>query len=273
MQKEQTIVIAPDLQVPLHARKHVDNFIDFLNDYQPSMLVNVGDDADFTEVGQWVRGLAREYAPTLQRNVDATRDIHTRMREAIGDVPYHVSRSNHGDRMRRYIAAHAPALSTLRSLDLNVLLGYTDLGIEYHKQPFDIAPGWLCAHGDEGTMSRIPGKTALGLAEKFGKSVVCGHTHKAAIVPSTRGFNGTTVNTFGLEVGHMMDVKKATYMKAGHANWQTAFGILRVRGSRVYPQLVFIESDGSFYVDGNCYPSFVKELRLIHELINAKDEA
>lgn len=273
MLKEETIVVVPDLQVPDHNKRLVDNFIDFLDDYQPSKLINVGDDVDFFEVSRWARGSAGEYAPTLQKNLDAAYSIHERMREAIGDVPYHVSRSNHGDRMRKYLAAHAPALSSLRSLDLNDLIGYRELGIVYHKKPFDIAPGWMCAHGDEGSLSRIPGKTALGLAEKFGKSVVCGHTHKAAIVPSTKGVNGSTVTTYGLEVGHMMDVKKASYLRGGHANWQTAFGILRVRGTRVYPQLVFIENDGSFIVDGACYPAFIKELQLMHDLINRKDEA
>jgi hypothetical protein len=41
-----------------------------------------------------------------------------------------------------------------------------------------------------------------------------------------------------MEVGHMMDMKKAGYLRAGSANWQQAFGVIEVDGRNVRPSLV-----------------------------------
>lgn len=252
---ETTILIVSDLQVPFHNRAALENLITFVKDFKPDVLVNVGDDLDAPEVGQWHKGAAGEYAGTLQASLDEVASIHTRFREAIGDRPYHLSRSNHGDRLRKYIGKYAPALSGLRSLDLAELAGYTSAGIEYHGQPWTIAPGWVCAHGDEGSTSGIAGRTASVLSAKWGASVVCGHTHRAGLIPSSTGFGGSVHNTlWGFEVGHLMDVSSASYLKGGHANWQQAFGILRVNGDRVHPELVPVQQDGSFCVDGAWYP-------------------
>jgi hypothetical protein len=63
----------------------------------------------------------------------------------------------------------------LRALTVESLLEFEQLGITYHRRPYELAPEWLLVHGDEGGMSQEPGRTALRLANKFGKSVVCGH--------------------------------------------------------------------------------------------------
>lgn len=250
---EKTIVVVPDLQAPYHHKRVVDTFIEFIRDYRPDELVNVGDDTDSPEVSRWNKGQAMEYAGTLAKGLDATLKLHGRFRVAIGDKPYHVSRSNHGDRLATYIRRYAPALSCLPSLDIKYLLGYETWGITYHEKPFTIAPGWLCAHGDEGHLSKYAGGTASSLSTRWGPSVACGHTHRAGIVPTTKGVCGSLSTRWGMEVGHMMDVRKAHYLKGGHANWQEAFGILRVRGTRVQPELIYIQSDGSFRVDGQWY--------------------
>jgi hypothetical protein len=40
---------------------------------------------------------------------------------------------------------------------------------------------------------------------------------------------------YGLEVGHMMDIKQASYLTSGSANWQTGIGILVQSGTTVTP--------------------------------------
>lgn len=250
---DKTIVVVSDMQVPLQDVKAVGSVIRFVHDFQPDMLVNVGDDADCTEVGSWKRGLATEYAGTFQAGLDETAAIHEQFREALGDKPYHVSRSNHTDRLERYIAKHAPALSSIWSLDLEELLGYDELGIKFHREPFQIAPGWVCAHGDEGSLSRISGRTAGLLAEKWGVSVACGHCHRAGISHKSYGYAGKVTKTVtGMEVGHLMDLKKAAYLSGGSADWQQAFGILYVRSGRVTPVLVPVQG-GRFTVEGKVY--------------------
>jgi hypothetical protein len=250
---DKTIVVVSDMQVPLHDAKAVDAVVRFVSDFQPDELVNVGDDADCPEVGTWKRGLADEYGGTFQDGLDETREVHRQFRLSLGDKPYHVSRSNHTDRLQSYINRNAPALSPVRGLRLETLLGYDELGIKFHRQPFQIAPGWVCAHGDEGSLSRISGRTAGLLAEKWGVSVVCGHSHRAGMSLKSYGYAGKVTKTVtGLEVGHLMDLKKATYLAGGSGDWQQAFAILYVRSGRVTPVLVPIQG-GKFTVEGKVY--------------------
>lgn len=251
---EKTVLIVSDLQVPFHDERALENLLSFTGDFKPDVLVNVGDDLDAPEVSYWHKAGAGEYAGTLQASLDEVAKIHLRFRDAIGDRPYHLSRSNHGDRIRKYVAQYAPALSGLRSLDLEELAGYKAAGIVYHKSPFTIAPSWVCAHGDEGSLSGIAGRTASLLSSKWGTSVVCGHTHRAGLVPTSTGYAGSVDRTlWGFEVGHLMDLTQAPWLKGGHANWQSAFGILHVRGDMVSPELVPVQPDGSFCVDGKWY--------------------
>lgn len=252
--RDKTVVIVSDMQVPLHDAKAVNSLIGFVREFKPDMLVNVGDDADFTEVGSWKRGLATEYAGTFQDGLDRTKAVHSLFREALGDKPYHVSRSNHTDRLESYIGRHAPALSPLRGLELEGLLGYRELGIRFHREPFPIAPGWVCAHGDEGSLSRISGRTAGLLAEKWGVSVVCGHSHRAGLSQKSYGYAGKVTKTVtGLETGHLMDLRRAAYLSGGHADWQQAFSILYVHSGMVTPVLVPVHPGGKFSVEGESY--------------------
>lgn len=252
---DKTVLIVSDLQAPFHNKTALENLLAFTKDFKPDVLVNVGDDLDAPEISQWHKGAAGEYAGTLQLSLDLVATVHKRFREAIGDHPYHLSRSNHGDRLRKYIGQYAPALSGLRSLDLAELAGYKSAGIEYHKSPFEIAPGWVACHGDEGSLSKIAGRTAGLLAETWQTSVVCGHTHRAGLSPTSHGYGGAVHSTvWGMEVGHLMDVSQAGYLKGGSCNWQSAFGILHVSGDRVHPELIPIQPDGSFCYAGLWYP-------------------
>lgn len=250
------IVVVSDMQIPFHDQAAVANLITFVRDFEPDALVNVGDDIDALETAAWSRGTAAEYGGNLQDGFDAAKMVHAAFRDALGPNPYHVSRSNHGDRTRRYIAKYGPALSSLRCLDLGELLGYAENGITYHDRPWEIAPGWVCAHGDEGSLSPIAGRTAGLLAEKWGVSVVCGHSHRAGIQPVSRGYGGVVTNThYGVECGHLMNMAKASYLQGGHGNWQQAFAILYCTPRHVTPVLVPVFYGGQFVVEGVQYGS------------------
>ena len=245
------IVVVSDLQAPYHSQRAVDALCRFINNSNPDEIVNVGDDTDSPEPSRWNKGLAGEYEGTLQKGLDKTRAIHAQFRAALGPgKPYHVMRSNHGDRVETYVRKYAPALSSLRSLDIAELLGYAENGITYHRKPYSFAPGWLVLHGDEGGLSPSPGGTAMSLARSTGMSVVCGHTHKMGSQHANRGFNGRITALHGVECGHLMSVGKAQYLKTGGANWQSGFGIFYVDGQDVSFQLVPVKQDGSFIVDG-----------------------
>jgi hypothetical protein len=247
------IVIMPDVQAPLHDVALVEKFIQFTKDFQPTELAQVGDFTDSTEISRWVRGKKGEFAGDLQAGLDSAQRILHDIREVF-DGRFRIVRSNHDDRLESYIDACAPGLSGLRALTLENLAGFNEYGVEFIRdEVVELANGWVMAHGDEGSLSPVAGKTAFGLAKnKFGVSTVCGHTHRAGMTSESTGYNGAIRNTLtGLEVGHFMDLTKADYLKKKGvaANWQQAFGILEVHGDRVYPRLITVQ-DGRFSVDG-----------------------
>lgn len=251
----KTIVIMPDVQAPLHDVQLVEKFTRFVKDYQPTELAQVGDFTDSTEISRWVRGKKGEYAGDLRAGFQTSKRILHELREVF-DGRFRIVRSNHDDRLEAYIDTCAPGLATFSDFELSIehLAGFNEYGVEFVRdEVVELAPGWVMAHGDEGSLSPVAGKTAFGLAKnKFGVSTVCGHTHRAGMTSESTGYNGKIRSVLtGLEVGHFMDLTKADYLKKKGvaANWQQAFGILEVYGDRVYPRLITVQG-GKFSVDG-----------------------
>ena len=233
--KQKRVVVLSDLQIPYQNNSVVQTTLDFIQDYKPDELWCVGDELDAPEPSRWNKGMAGEYAETLQESIDLTHQIMRNYRAALGKKPFYIQRSNHTDRIDTYMRKYAPAFMSLKSLEIEQLLGYDKLGVTYLHKMHELMPGWVMAHGDEGALNRAPGATALNLAKRLGKSVVCGHTHRVGLQHETTGFYGKTHTLYGLEVGHMMDIKQASYLTSGSANWQTGFGILVQSGTKVTP--------------------------------------
>jgi predicted phosphodiesterase len=249
----QRVIVLPDMQIPYQDKKAVRAMQQFVAEYEPDKLFCVGDEADSPEPSRWNKGSAGEFAGTLQKGLDETAAIMKGFKEAIGDKEFHVMRSNHGDRIENYVNRYAPALASLRDLDYSKLLGYRENNITYHDKIWSFAPGWVMAHGDEGNLIKTAGGTALSLARKTGSSVVCGHTHRLGIQHEHSGFNGKIQNRlFGVEVGHFMDLSKASYLNTGSANWQQGFSILYIDKGKVTPTVVPVVGR-SFIVEGQKY--------------------
>jgi hypothetical protein len=244
-------VVVPDLQVPFEHQKGVRSLARFIRDWEPDEVLCVGDLCDFPSLSRWHRGLRGEYDVTLSKQ----RDRAVKLLEMLNIK--HLSRSNHDDRLELYLAQKAPALEGLNELRLEKFLRLDDLGIQFHRKPYEFSPNWWLLHGDEAGCSQVPGMTALGLAKKVGGSVVCGHTHRAGLVPNTESVGGIMGRTtYGFEVGCLMDLDKAAYLqpKAGSANWQLAFGVLYVDSKgRCQPIPVYMDEAGSFVFEGRTW--------------------
>lgn len=258
-------VVVPDLQCPYHDRRTVSAFTKFLWDYDHDGLLIVGDEADSPEPARWNKGMAMEFAGTLEAGLQTTYDVLRDLCHATGlGKPIILSRSNHGDRIQKYLAKYGPALAKASWNQYDRIMGYNGhtplleerdepLPIQYETRPVAFAKGWLMLHGDEAGTNQTAGGTALGLAKKVGASVVCGHTHRAGVQHHNLSHSGrVTQSLVGFEVGHMMDMRQAGYLGFGGANWQQAFGILRIRKGVVYPELVLV-NNRKFTVEGAHY--------------------
>jgi predicted phosphodiesterase len=240
------IVVVSDIQSPYHSEGAVNALARFIKAYKPDNVVSVGDEIDLPQISRWEEGKEGEWQKDLGRH----RDITVKVLEKLQIK--HISRSNHSDRLYNKIITKAPGFLGLPELKIEKFLKLDELGIKYHYEPYELAPNWILVHGDEGNVQPTAGATALGLAKRSGVSVVCGHTHRMGLTHFTQSWAGRSKTVWGMEVGHLMDVKHARYIKAGLFTWNQGFGILRVDGQNVYPQLVPIVNN-SFVVDNKVW--------------------
>ncbi len=238
-------VLISDLQIPYNDKRATKNIINFIKDFKPTEVATVGDEMDMQTISKWSRGTILEYEGSIQRDRDET----CRVLEAMNVS--HMARSNHTDRLFNYVSLKAPGLLGFEALNVENFFRMKELGINYHEDPYEIAPGWLLMHGDEGTQSATGGMTALALAKRTNMSVVCGHTHRQGLVPFSQSYGaGTTETIYGFETGNLMNYSKAKYIKGGLFNWQQGFGVLYTDGQTVTPVMVPINKDGSFIFAG-----------------------
>lgn len=245
------IIVLADLQVPYHDPKYIRVMHRFVTGMRASRAFDqvevgqIGDLMDQPEVGRWNKGAAGEYAGSFWKGVRTTREII----ELFGFDWIKVG--NHDRRIEDYIEKYAPALGGDDSeFTLDSILRFEG---RLERKPFKMAPGWIAAHGDEGGMNQVSGRTAFGLANRWGESVVCGHTHRAGSVSTTIGMQGSRRRLTGMEVGNGMLESAATYIKSAAPNWQKGFGLFVVEGRRTYDQLVMMTPGCQFSYDGKVW--------------------
>jgi len=240
--KAHKIVVGLETQVPYHNKKIFDAFRSFIFDWDADEVIGIGDHLDCPSPSRWNRGTAAEYAGTLQKEIDTMKGMLRSIREVF-DGPFSIHEGNHEARINTYARTKAPAFADLDCLEVPSLLDYVGLGIT-QREPFqDLSPGtgWITTHGDLGGSSIYSGGTALGLAKRLNRSVICGHTHKLGILHHSHGLAGQYTLT-GVETGHMMDVRQAEYVTA--PNWQSGWVALEVRERRVHASVVYVDRQG-----------------------------
>ena len=235
------------MQVPYHDERAVRNVASFIRRFKPDQVITIGDEIDLPQISRWTEGTPGWFEQSLGSDRDATVEILWDLQ--VTDM----IRSNHTDRLYNVIMKKIPAFLALPELKFEKFMKLDELGIKFHRKPLEFAPHWIAIHGDEGSVKPTPGLTALDAARKHGKSVVCGHTHRAGQSAFTEASGGVLGRILrGVEVGNLMDFKKAGYMK-GTGNWQQAFAVFYVDKKTVTNTIVHIEKDGSFVFEGKRY--------------------
>lgn len=235
------IVIISDTQIPYHDQRAVNAVINFIKVTKPDEVVHIGDLMDYPQPSRWSKGTRGEFETSIFKHSElAKKKFLQPLRESFGG-PIGVIEGNHDERPRVYLEKYAPALSGMGEFSFDSLLDFRGFEIDVLPEAYEFAPGWVMVHGHKHgiRLSNIAGNTALNASKKFGKSVIMGHTHRMGIGSQTTGYNGKVVKKLtGVEVGHLMDMKKAGYLRGGTANWQRGFGVVDVDGEYVFPQVV-----------------------------------
>lgn len=250
----ETVVVIPDTHFPTHDPKLLKSIIRFIGEIQPDQVVHIGDLMDFPQPSRWTKDTRAEFEGSVYGDVETCkRELLGPLRE-VYEGPIGIHEGNHDERTHVYMEKYAPALARTDMFDFDKLLDFASFGIDRLPEFYDIAPGWATTHGHRGgiRLNQNAGMTALNGGKRIGKSIVMGHTHRQGITSHTTGLGGKTDTLTGVEVGHIMDPRKVTYLKGGTGNWQQGFCVLSIDGKHVNPQLIPI-TQGRFNFHGEAY--------------------
>jgi hypothetical protein len=137
---------------------------------------------------------------------------------------------NHDLRLRVYFTRYCPALDDYHPFDLDVLLDFGGHGVTLLPDFYPFTPGWIATHGHLGFSLSHRRDDRAECGQEIGKNLVCGHAHRQGVVSESTGYDGRLTSVTGVEAGHLMDVRKADYLKAGWANWAAGFAVLELSG-------------------------------------------
>jgi len=239
------VVIGGECQIPFHSKPMWRSFLDFIKSFKPEQVILIGDFLDCPAPARWNRGTAAEYAGKLQAGLDAAKRMLGELRDVHdGYLGFHIG--NHEARINTYARTKAPALADLECLEVSSLLDFEGFDIEQRKSIHNLggAPGWTTTHGDLGSLSKYAGGTALAFGRRIGRSVFCGHTHRLGILNESYGM-GASTTVCGVESGHMMDVRKADYIKHQSPNWQGGWAVAEIQPTgKVWPGIVYCSQTG-----------------------------
>jgi len=232
---EKAIVIN-DLHIPFQDKKVLSLVEDCIEDFKPKHLFLNGDIADFWEISKFSKD-PRE-GSTFREELRLVESELSILRDLAKEVTY--VEGNHELRLRNYLERNAKELIGLKGLTIEEQLDLSGLKINYirtkGKEAFVRYGDFLIGHFNQ--VNKFAGYTAKNLIEKWGMSLIQGHTHRVGMSVKTQT-NGMLI---GIENGCLCSLDPSY---TNSPNWQHAFTILWKKGEKVYPEVVIIR-DGKF---------------------------
>jgi predicted MPP superfamily phosphohydrolase len=214
----EMVVCFSDVHIPNHDPKALNVVMEFIADQQPDRIVLNGDLADMESAS------LHEGDPSdrkVREEIDEVNLFLDELQRIAPNATIHYNTGNHETRYERYVAARAPHLRGLTSLEEQLHLDergitYLNYGDVYFVGKLGFTHGVY--HNDFFTKNHLV---------KYGTSLVLGHTHRAQLY--TMGFvnhEGPQVRgAFGLPC--LSPVNDIPYIK-GPTGWSQGFGVFMV---------------------------------------------
>lgn len=196
-------MIGPDMQigyyrgpnglVPIHDEKAIAIFVEACRRTQPDVIVLVGDNADFCELGTYM--VTKAWHDTTQATICRCGQLAKDLREACPATRIIWIAGNHEERLPKYIVKNAAAAYGLRRafepegwpvLTMPNLCHFDELDIEwlpgYPASDFWINDNLRVIHGNRARS----GVTATSYLDDGRVSTISGHIHRHEHVERTR---------------------------------------------------------------------------------------
>lgn len=209
-----------DMQMPLHDEKAVELAFKVMKWLRPDVVVNIGDLIDNTGTSRWADGTTDEVFKSILDENKLAREYWGRVKSEAPNARLIWTLGNHESRPFEYVDKKAPALREM--ITYNSLWGVDEYGVEVYpyNTPPQVKMGDVYVHHGA-AISKHAGDSARADIENWGVSIVRGHSHRASSYLKTYELRKETLA--GYEIGHMMDIDKATYTQVH--NWQQAFAV------------------------------------------------
>ena len=255
----QTAVVLPDMQVGFfraadgeldatHDERAIAVALAILADEQPSLVVLVGDNADFPEFGKY------RLTPAFQRTTQATIDrlgvLCAQLRSAAPDARIVWIAGNHEERLPNFIIDNAAAAFGLRQankpetwpvLSVPNLCRFDEHDIEY-LPGYPASSLWInerlrVIHG---TRVRSGGSTAHAYLATEKTSVIFGHVHRREYAARTREDHDGAKETMAASPGCLARIDGAVPSTNGgtdldgrpivrHEDWQQGLAVVEYK--------------------------------------------
>lgn len=196
-------VVLPDMQIgyyrsddleATHDEAAIDIALAVVRDVKPALIVMVGDNADFPELGKY--RLSPAYARTTQATIDRVTMLAAQLRQAAPLARIVYLAGNHEERLPNYILDNAAAAFGLRQghlpeawpvMSLPFLCRFDEFGVEY-LPGYPARRLWVnqrlqVIHGDKVASG---GSTAHKYLATEKTSVIYGHIHRIEYAERTR---------------------------------------------------------------------------------------
>ena len=227
------VVTLGDWHVPFEDTSAIEVVMKFISDIQPNIII-IHEMHDFYTLSRFDKD--PNWINCLQDELDSAAKYLSEIRDICPKSRIILLKSNHLDRLRKYLWSKAKGLCSLRALEISALLELDLLDIEYMDE--FIYEGVIFKHGS--LVSQGAGASGLRELQKENMSGVSGHTHRLAIVYRTDRNN----TLFWVENGSLCN-QRPDYIE-GIPNWKLGFSIISWNKNGIpIPRLVSI-------VNGTC---------------------
>lgn len=142
---DKKLLVFSDVHFPFQDNLAVQSMMQFAIEYQPDIIVMLGDMIDFYQISTFVKNPAKK---SVKQEIDETRKFLEELRYQFPQARIIFKTGNHCDRMEKFIFQNAKQIHDLISDLLPLQLGLDTLKIEYITEPFAVGKLWFL-HGHE----------------------------------------------------------------------------------------------------------------------------
>jgi hypothetical protein len=241
-------VVGSDFHFGCHDEAAINIFLYTIEELKPKTIILNGDTMDMLAISRYPKDIKKQWS--LQDERIAYHEFLDNLIAVSGGAKIYETVSNHSGqsidgRWRRYLSERLGELASLPDITdklsyQNVFMGDYQEHVE-HVDYVDLN-GLIVTHGT--TVRAAGGMSARGEIDKWGTSILHGHTHRtgatAKRIPSVGGRGEKQI--IGLEGGCLCDLSPAY---GSHLNWQSGFGIVALGDETFGYEQVYINNSSA----------------------------